>query len=682
MANRQRPARTRPMRLTLAALLVVPLVSLLALWAFAASLTLGNAISDHNYTRLVALNAGPSTALASSVAQERLESFNWLNAYPQPPQAELYPARRRTDAAVAAYLRFARSTQNLRPAAARTAENSLLVLLSRIPLYRIALDAGGMSPAAAFRAYSAVTDALLQVNAASYQGSDLSVDRQTDASIDADRALEYLSRETALVSGAAAALGQLTTSERELFATAVADQRLMISDALASLEPALRAPWARVYASATHGRLATLENRITGSIGSSAPIPVNTGTWQSVSQAFMAQLQRAEIRDAGPLATLAGQESTRLVAEAVLAGGVGLLAVAASVLLTVWSGRRLTGELTSLHDSALRMAGERLPAVVGRLRRGEELDVDAESPALPAGRITEIARVAAAFGTVQRTAVEAAVGQAALRKGVNRVFLNLSLRNQSLLHRQLGILDSMERAARDPAVLGDLFRLDHLTTRMRRHAESLIILSGATPGRGWRTPVAVLDVLRAAISEVEDYPRVDVASECPATLAGRAVNDVIHLCAELIENAASFSPPHTRVEIRADMVGTGLAVEIEDRGLGLPATERAAVNEQLARPPEFDLARSDRLGLFVVGQLAARHGIRVSLQESAYGGITAIVLLPHRLLAGGGAPEPDAGPAGPGRDLPRRVRQASLVPQLREGAPRAPAAGPAGRNSV
>ena len=170
--------------------------------------------------------------------------------------------------------------------------------------------------------------------------------------------------------------------------------------------------------------------------------------------------------------------------------------------------------------------------------------MEAESPPLPGGKITEIAAVAQAFSTVQRTAVEAAVGQANLRKGVNQVFLNLSLRNQSLLHRQLGMLDSMERATNEPSALADLFRLDHLTTRMRRHAEGLIILSGATPGRGWRDPVPVVDVLRAAIAEVEDYVRVNVASESRDAVVGAAVNDVIHLVAELVENATTFSPPH------------------------------------------------------------------------------------------------------------------------------------------
>jgi signal transduction histidine kinase len=398
------------------------------------------------------------------------------------------------------------------------------------------------------------------------------------------------------------------------------------------LDAQLRAPWEHAYTSPAHQRFATLENQISGSIGSRAAIPVNVRTWQAASRPFLAELQEAQLQDAPPLAAMASRLSDRLVLEAALAGGVGLVAVLLSIFVLLRYGRRLNGELTSLHDTAQGMADQRLPGVVERLRKGEQVDVDAESPPPPPGTITEIARVAQAFATVQRTAVEAAVGQANLRRGVNRVFLNLSLRNQSLLHRQLGMLDTMERATNEPAALGDLFRLDHLTTRMRRHAESLIILSGATPGRGWRDPVPVIDVLRAAIAEVEDYVRVDVASESPDAVVGSAVNDVIHLVAELVENATTFSPPTTRVEIRADAVGSGFAVEIEDRGLGLPAGELAEINQRLASPPEFDLANTDQLGLFVVGQLAGRHGIRVSLRDSPYGGTTAIVLMPRSMI--------------------------------------------------
>ena len=206
------------------------------------------------------------------------------------------------------------------------------------------------------------------------------------------------------------------------------------------------------------------------------------------------------------------------------------------------------------------------------------------------------------------------------------------MRNQSLLHRQLGMLDSMERRTSEPGALADLFRLDHLTTRMRRYAEGLIILSGAVPGRGWRDPVPVVDILRAAVAEVEDYVRVDVTSESDDLIAGNAVSDVIHLIAELIENAAAFSPPNTRIEVRAERVGTGLVAEVEDRGLGMSPDELDDINARLASLPEFDLAHSDQLGLFVVSRLAARHAIKVSLRRSVYGGTMAVVLMPFGVV--------------------------------------------------
>ena len=277
------------------------------------------------------------------------------------------------------------------------------------------------------------------------------------------------------------------------------------------------------------------------------------------------------------------------------------------------------------------MADERLPRVVEQLRRGDDVDVAAASPPPATSSIQEVSRIAESFGTVQGAAVSAAVDQARLRKGINQVFLNISMRNQSLLHRQLAMLDSMERRTSEPGALADLFRLDHLTTRMRRHAEGLIILSGSVPGRGWRDPVPVVDVLRAAVAEVEDYVRVDVASESDVLVAGNAVSDVTHLIAELIENATVFSPPNTRVVVSAERVGTGLVAEVEDRGLGLSPDELDDINARLASPAEFDLTHSEQLGLFVVS-LATRHDIKVSLRQSVYGGTTAVVLLPFGVV--------------------------------------------------
>ncbi|MEU0456034.1 ATP-binding protein, partial [Streptomyces sp. NPDC006129] len=427
---------------------------------------------------------------------------------------------------------------------------------------------------------------------------------------------------------------------------------------------------------------------------------------------------------------------------------LGLAAVAASLIISVRIGRGLVVELVSLRNSALEIARRKLPEAMRKLRAGEEIDVRAEAPPGPPAE-DETAQVAEALGTVHRAALRAAVERAELASGISGVFVNLARRSQILVHRQLSLLDSMERRSDDPDELSDLFRLDHLTTRMRRHAESLIILSGAAPGRAWRMPVSLTNVVRAAVSEVEDYARVEVRQLPEAAVIGTAVADLTHLLAEIIENAAQFSPPHTRVRITGEPVGNGYAVEVEDRGLGMGQETLTEANRRIAQSEALDLFDSDRLGLFVVSRLAARHDVKVHLRTSPYGGTTAVVLLPTALLHTGAArrsseeaaharqPEerayarvPDdhslqdpvtapvdrralvapvpaaaettghaetpghAPPPGVATlrlhrpqeqpegsdDLPRRVRQASLAPQLRDGRPEEPPPTPASRD--
>src|SRR5262249_8539825 len=248
--------------------------------------------------------------------------------------------------------------------------------------------------------------------------------------------------------------------------------------------------------------------------------------------------------------------------------------------------------------------------------------------------------------------------QARLREGIGEVFRNLARRSQSLLHRQLALLDRMERRTEDPQELGDLFRLDHLTTRMRRHAESLIILSGQSPARGWRNPVPFVDVIRAAVAEVEDYTRVSVISAGDTGLAGPAVGDVIHMIAELIEDATIYSPPNTPAGIQGGIVGQGFVVAIEDRGLGMSDDSLAEANAVLADPLPFEPASTDQLGLLVAGQLAKRHDIQITLRRNPYGGTTAIVLIPHGIVVaeGFGELEPPKALEGPPPMLGRPAR--------------------------
>jgi signal transduction histidine kinase len=354
-----------------------------------------------------------------------------------------------------------------------------------------------------------------------------------------------------------------------------------------------------------------------------------------------------------------------------LLAGAGLVVVAATVALVGSFARRLSLDVAELTAAAQRLADEQLPQMVERLRGGEPAAEAAGSTLRSRQKIAELAAAATAIASLEHAAVTAAAGEAGLRNGLRQVFVSLARRNQSLLHRQLRLIDALEQKASDPAALADLFALDHLTTRMRRHAESLTILSGAAPGRSWSEPVPVIDVIRAATAEVEDYRRVTVLTTAEDAVSGSAVADMIHLLAELIENATLFSPSGTRVEVRAERVANGFAVEVDDRGLGMDTDQLAELNQQLATPPDFDLANADRLGLFVGGKLAARHGIRVSLRPSPYGGTTAIVLMPTSIVVPAAEPDIPGEPAARQASRSTRLDLGSAEP-LALTRPRAP----------
>ncbi len=369
------------------------------------------------------------------------------------------------------------------------------------------------------------------------------------------------------------------------------------------------------------------------------------------------------------------QDGTVLVAVA-LADAVGLAAALVAAIAMARFARRLSREISSVEVTARRFADQQFPELVERLRRGDQVDPGGELDAAATVKTTEVARLAAAVASIQRTAITAAATETSLRTGISQVFVSLARRNLSLLQRQLRLLDDLEEKAAHPAALADLFPLDHLTTRMRRHAEGLIILSGSVPGRGWTSPVPVIDVIRGAVAEVEDYKRVTVLTDSEDMVAGSVVADMIHLLAELVENAALFSPSGTRVEVRAERVGNGFAFEIEDRGLGIKPDELDEINRRLDSPADFDLANADQLGLFVVGKLAARHGVRVYLRPSPYGGTTAIVLMPITMITSAAEASEPQQPSRAGTPAVRG-RGLQLALTGRTGRPGRPAKGPA-----
>ncbi|MFI1763330.1 nitrate- and nitrite sensing domain-containing protein [Streptomyces sp. NPDC020800] len=327
---------------------------------------------------------------------------------------------------------------------------------------------------------------------------------------------------------------------------------------------------------------------------------------------------------------------------AITTGAVVVVALLLAFILAGAVARQMSRSMRQLRNAAFGIAEQRLPMLVDQLSRTDPGRVDTRVAPIPITTKDEIGEVARAFDQVHREAVRLASEQALLRGNINAIFTNLSRRNQSLIEGQLTLITDLENNEADPDQLENLFRLDHLATRMRRNGENLLVLAGEEPGRRWDQPVPLVDVLRAASSEVEQYERIELSGVPEAEIHGRAVTDLVHLLAELLENATTFSSPQTKVRVTATRLPDGrVMIEIHDKGIGLTAEDFADINHKLANPPTVDAAISQRMGLFVVGRLSDRHGIRVQLRPSGeQAGTTSLVMLPDAITHGGGAETP------------------------------------------
>ncbi|GII94653.1 sensor histidine kinase [Sinosporangium siamense] len=633
---------SRPIHVKIILLLAVPISSLIALWIFAAGLTGSDGL------RLLEINAVsntvslPSEQASIQIQHERLASVRYLRPGQDP--GELHAQRVKTDAAVANFIKLATSEDtldNLNPET-RTLLHTVIRELERLPEIRGQVDDRSATTLEVIDFFSEIIDSSFRLYDRMILVPDISLYRQAKAVTMLGEAKEILSRERSLIAGTVA-LGRVTQAERDAFTRMAATRHFLYSQALGQLDEDIRGPYEKLYSSQLYNRFTTIEETLreiahkdshSGGHGRTAKLPVESMSWPAEVTGFWTAVERNQAEAVQQVIVRVTPAAVNILVQIAIAGGIGLIAVVASIVVSLRFRRRLVSELAGLRDAARDLADVRLKALVERLRHAKNpraatedsapLDVDAET--------LEIRGIVHAFDSVQKTAVEAAVDQARLRTGVSQVFVNLARRNQSLLHRQLSQLDTMERAAHDQETLRDLFAIDHLTTRMRRHAESLIILSGASPGRGWRNPIPVVDVIRAALAEIEDYARVQVMHTPKVSLTGAAVADVIHMVAELAENATLFSPDQTKVDLRSFADETGLTIEIEDRGRGVGPAELYEINSRLTEVPEFNLAESDKLGLFVVGRLAARHGIKVALHTSPFGGINAVVHIPEDLI--------------------------------------------------
>ncbi|MFM9443426.1 nitrate- and nitrite sensing domain-containing protein [Streptomyces acidiscabies] len=407
--------------------------------------------------------------------------------------------------------------------------------------------------------------------------------------------------------------------------------------------------------------------------------------WLDASGTKLQQMKNIESQLLDDMEQKARELRNETERDAIISGVLILMVLGVSLVGAFVVARSMIRSLRRLQETATKVAQERLPELVKQLSESDPQDVDTSVESVGVHSRDEIGQVAAAFDDVHREAVRLAAEQALLRGNVNAMFTNLSRRSQGLIQRQLSLISELESREADPDQLSSLFKLDHLATRMRRNGENLLVLAGEEPGRRWTRPVPLVDVLRAAASEVEQYERIELSSVPTTEVAGRVVNDLVHLLAELLENATSFSSPQTKVKVTGHALPDGrVLIEIHDTGIGLSPEDLAAINERLASPPTVDVSVSRRMGLFVVGRLSQRHGIRIQLRPSDSGGTTALVMLPVDVAQGGKKPQPKPGQGGAQAGGPAAAQAAAGAAAARrqggpgQGAPGAFGGGPVG----
>ncbi|MET7723340.1 sensor histidine kinase [Streptomyces mirabilis] len=468
-------------------------------------------------------------------------------------------------------------------------------------------------------------------------------------------AKEYASVQRAVIAAALPAgnttFGQLSENDR-LYANSAQDS-----------EASERTSFASIYGSGAEDLTKPIDqgnptiqaadaysNRVLGSTGG-----LNTQDkrsykdWVDDDTAKIEQMSKIELTLLNQMEQKARELKNASQQEAIISGALILLVLGVSLVGAFVVARSMIRSLRRLQDTATKVAQDRLPELVKQLSESDPQDVDTSVESVGVHSRDEIGQVAAAFDDVHREAVRLAAEQALLRGNVNAMFTNLSRRSQGLIQRQLSLISELESREADPDQLSSLFKLDHLATRMRRNGENLLVLAGEEPGRRWTRPVPLVDVLRAAASEVEQYERIELSSVPTTQVAGRVVNDLVHLLAELLENATSFSSPQTKVKVTGHALPDGrVLIEIHDTGIGLSPEDLAAINERLASPPTVDVSVSRRMGLFVVGRLSQRHGIRIQLRPSDSGGTTALVMLPVDVAQGGKKAPGKPGPGGSG----------------------------------
>ncbi|WP_067818929.1 nitrate- and nitrite sensing domain-containing protein [Actinomadura kijaniata] len=619
------PPESRKIRLR--SKITAVLLSLIALWGFSAWVTVRDGWNLLQAAERDTTVGRPSKTLTNVLQDERRLSLAYLGARERRvPPPSLVEQRARTDQMIRQWQRQAHQApgEKIQRAVKLTAQR-----LRALQAARAAVDADTTDHTSAVQPFDAAIDATFVIHAANAELDDQGIAADGRALIALTRARELLAREDAIM--AARLAGARVTEPRQAqFALAVGAARMELQDAHTQLAPADQRRLDQVMQSGAFTQLRSLEDRLLGRVRGNRP-PVTAAQWQSVTRQVLADLD-ATI-DAGGDAVVERAQPVGLwvLARLVLAAGLGLVAVVASIALSITTSRLLLRQLHRLKVAAQELAEDKLPAVVDRLGQGERLDAAAEVPPLEFGD-DEVGQVGQAINRVRTTAIDAAVQLAEQRLGFRNTLRTQALRTQALTQRQLLALDELERRRDlDPAVFGGIVRVDELATQTFRHCANLLLLTGEPGYTGARRPIALLDAVRHAVSQVEDYQRVTTQPVDERWLSGRA-RDVISLLAELIDNALRFSSADTTVEISSQPVPRGLALTIEDKGVGMSPERLQEANHLIVDPPSFDVSSTTQLGHRVVGLIARRHGISVTLKPSPYGGVSAVVLLPPDLF--------------------------------------------------
>ena len=716
--------RRLPLRIVLLLMAFVPSAAMIALLAVNSGQLYNDWHTATNRENSAVSSSGvvPATALYYELQQERKLSAAAL-ADPAAYKAPLAQVRKLIDASAATLGSFSSVTSSSVAASLQQFETQF----RRLPEYRSAVDGGTISQQQVYDDYTGlITSNLTLFGALTHTGIS-EIDVITAPSTPTGWAEEMISREDAIFT-AGSVSGHLTVAQRSQIDQAAGTEQYIYQDEIIPSYTAMAGPYRNMLNSSTWQQKTQVEQGLDSlpvSSGGMITVPAALGgQWQQVMSSLTPELQQLSAQGTRGILASANSEvsslKTHLIAQSALGAAGVLLVIGLTWWLTISLRRRIF---------ALRSAAEdletKLPAVVERLRNGEMVDTDAELPELHYSR-DELGMLGRALNAARASALETSVRQVEQYRGFERLLQRIARRTQLLIGLQIKRLSDMERQHEDAAVLEGLFDLDHLTARLRRYEENLVILGGGQTQRRWRKPVPLLSVLRSAQGEVQDYRRIRVETESRVWISERAVGPLVHMLAELMENAVAFSKPPAPVEVTAAPVARGLAIEIEDRGMGMDPEQYAESNALLLSPPRMDvLSRADdaRLGLYVVARLAAKLDVKVELRGSAYGGTRVIVLIPaelvlsadqvaasgdgedevdlaprfsgagdaaggksaaglngagggpaegegwqrsDRLLVGVGGRTPDAAAVPSPEPLPRRVRQASLVAELRE----------------